>query len=125
MKQELIQKGFEYAKEVYAAQGVDVEKAMEQAAKFAISLHCWQGDDVIGLESEAGGTSGGIQTTGNYPGRARSGDELRQDFLKAISLIPGKKKLNLHASYAELHGRKKDRDAYTKEDFERIINGTV
>ncbi|MBR5985608.1 MAG: L-rhamnose isomerase [Clostridia bacterium] len=117
MKQELIQKGFEYAKEVYAAQGVDVEKAMEQAAKFAISLHCWQGDDVIGLESEAGGTSGGIQTTGNYPGRARSGDELRQDFLKAISLIPGKKKLNLHASYAELHGRKKDRDAYTKEDF--------
>lgn len=117
MKQELIQKGFEYAKEVYAAQGVDVEKAMEQAAKFAISLHCWQGDDVIGLESEAGGTSGGIQTTGNYPGRARSGDELRQDFLKAISLIPGKKKLNLHASYAELHGRKKDRDAYTEEDF--------
>ncbi|MCR4578580.1 MAG: L-rhamnose isomerase [Clostridiales bacterium] len=117
MKQELIQKGFEYAKEVYAAQGVDVEKAMEQAAKFAISLHCWQGDDVIGLESEAGGTSGGIQTTGNYPGRARNGDELRQDFLKAISLIPGKKKLNLHASYAELHGRKADRDAYTKEDF--------
>ncbi|MBR6008240.1 MAG: L-rhamnose isomerase [Clostridia bacterium] len=117
MKQELIQKGFEYAKEVYAAHGVDVEKAMEQAAKFAISLHCWQGDDVIGLESEAGGTSGGIQTTGNYPGRARSGDELRQDFLKAISLIPGKKKLNLHASYAELHGRKKDRDAYTEEDF--------
>ena len=117
MKQELIQKGFEYAKEVYAAQGVDVEKAMEQAAKFSISLHCWQGDDVIGLESEAGGTSGGIQTTGNYPGRARNGDELRQDFLKAISLIPGKKKLNLHASYAELHGRKADRDAYTKEDF--------
>ena len=117
MKQELIQKGFEYAKEVYAAQGVDVEKAMEQAAKFSISLHCWQGDDVIGLESEAGGTSGGIQTTGNYPGRARNGDELRQDFLKAISLIPGKKKLNLHASYAELHGHKADRDAYTKEDF--------
>ncbi|MCR4621004.1 MAG: L-rhamnose isomerase [Clostridiales bacterium] len=117
MKQELILRGFEYAKEVYAAQGVDVEKAMEQAAKFAISLHCWQGDDVIGLESEAGGTSGGIQTTGNYPGRARNGDELRQDFLKAVSLIPGKKKLNLHASYAELHGRKADRDAYTKEDF--------
>ena len=72
--------GFEYAKDVYAEHGVDVEKAMEKAAQFAISMHCWQGDDVIGLESDAGGTSGGIQTTGNYPGRARTGDELRQDF---------------------------------------------
>ncbi|MBQ4228024.1 MAG: L-rhamnose isomerase, partial [Clostridia bacterium] len=109
--------GFEYAKDVYAEHGVDVEKAMEKAAQFAISMHCWQGDDVIGLESDAGGTSGGIQTTGNYPGRARTGDELRQDFLKAISMIPGKKKLNLHASYAELHGKKLDRDQYTAEQF--------
>ena len=109
--------GFEYAKDVYAEKGVDVEKAMEAASKFAVSMHCWQGDDVIGLEADAGGTSGGIQTTGNYPGRARTGDELRQDFLKAISMIPGKKKLNLHASYAELHGKKIDRDQYTAEQF--------
>ena len=109
--------GFEYAKDVYAEKGIDVESAMKNAACFAISMHCWQGDDVIGLESEAGGTSGGIQTTGNYPGRARNGHELRSDFLKACSMIPGKKKLNLHASYAELHGKKKDRDAYTAEDF--------
>ncbi|MBQ3762199.1 MAG: L-rhamnose isomerase [Clostridia bacterium] len=109
--------GFEYAKEVYAEKGIDVEKAMQKAAGFAVSMHCWQGDDVIGLEADAGGTSGGIQTTGNYPGRARNGDELRTDFLKACSMIPGKKKLNLHASYAELHGKKVDRDAYTAEDF--------
>ncbi|MBO7385051.1 MAG: L-rhamnose isomerase [Clostridia bacterium] len=102
---------------MYAKYGVDTEGALEALKEVTVSVHCWQGDDVIGLESEAGGTSGGIQTTGNYPGRARNGDELRQDFLKAISLIPGKKKLNLHASYAELHGRKADRDAYTKEDF--------
>ena len=109
--------GFEYARDVYAEKGIDVELAMQKAANFAISMHCWQGDDVIGLESDAGGTSGGIQTTGNYPGRARNGDELRQDFLKACSLIPGKKKLNLHASYAELHGKKLDRDAYTAAEF--------
>ena len=109
--------GFEYAKDVYADKDIDVEEAMRKAAAFAISMHCWQGDDVIGLEADAGGTSGGIQTTGNYPGRARNGDELRKDFLKACSLIPGKKKLNLHASYAELHGKKIDRDAYTAEEF--------
>ena len=109
--------GFEYAKDVYAEKGIDVENAMKKAADFAISMHCWQGDDVIGLEADAGGTSGGIQTTGNYPGRARNGDELRADFLKACSLIPGKKKLNLHASYAELHGKKIDRDAYTAAEF--------
>ena len=111
--EKLIQAGYEYAKEVYAAKGIDVEAAMEKAAGFTVSLHCWQGDDVTGLETAAGGTSGGIQTTGNYPGRARNGDELRADFLKAISMIPGKKKLNLHASYAELHGKKIDRDEYT------------
>ena len=109
--------GFEYAKDVYADKGIDVEKAMNKAANFAISMHCWQGDDVIGLEADAGGTSGGIQTTGNYPGRARNGEELRADFLKACSLIPGKKKLNLHASYAALHGKKIDRDAYTAAEF--------
>ena len=117
MNEKLIQAGFDYAKEVYAEKGIDVEKAMQKAAAFTVSMHCWQGDDVMGLEADVGGTSGGIQTTGNYPGRARNGDELRADFLKAISLIPGKKKLNLHASYAELHGKKIDRDEYTAEQF--------
>ena len=117
INEKLITAGYEYAKEVYAAKGIDVDKAMEKAAEYPISLHCWQGDDVIGLETAAGGTSGGIQTTGNYPGRARNGEELRADFSKAISLIPGKKKLNLHASYAELKGKKVDRDEYTAEEF--------
>ena len=117
LNEKLIMSGYEYAKEVYQAKGIDVDKAMENTAKFTISMHCWQGDDVVGCEGEGGGASGGIQTTGNYPGRARNGDELRQDFLKAISMIPGKKKLNLHASYAELHGKKIDRDQYTAEEF--------
>lgn len=117
MNEKLLNSGFEYAKEVYAAAGVDVEKAMEKAQKFAISINCWQGDDVVGCEADGIGASGGIQTTGNYPGRARNADELRRDFTKAASLIPGKKKLNLHASYAELHGKKVDRDAYTPELF--------
>ncbi|MBR4234692.1 MAG: L-rhamnose isomerase [Clostridia bacterium] len=109
--------GYEYAKDVYAEKGVNVDEAMDRAAKYAVSVHCWQGDDVIGLENDVGGTSGGIQTTGNYPGRARNGDELRADFLKAAGMMPGVKRLNIHASYAELHGKKKDRDAYTAEDF--------
>ena len=115
-------KAFEIAKEWYDAHGVDVNAAMDAAAKTAISMHCWQGDDVVGLEGVGGGASGGIATTGNYPGRARNGDELRADIDKAISLIPGGKKLNLHASYAELHGKKIDRDAYTAEDFAEWID---
>ena len=117
MTEKMILSGFDYAKDVYAEKGIDVEKAMEKTEQFTISMHCWQGDDVVGCEGEGGGASGGIQTTGNYPGRARNGEELRKDFLKAISMIPGKKKLNLHASYAELHGKKIDRDAYTAEQF--------
>ncbi len=113
----LVQQGYEYAKEVYAAHGVDVDKAMAAVAKIAISMHCWQGDDVVGCEGVGGGASGGIATTGNYPGRARNGDELRKDIDLAMGLIPGAKKLNLHMNYAELNGKKLDRDAYTIEQF--------
>ena len=74
MNEKLIQAGFDYAKDVYAEKGIDVEKAMQKAAAFTVSMHCWQGDDVMGLEADVGGTSGGIQTTGNYPVRARNGD---------------------------------------------------
>jgi L-rhamnose isomerase len=85
-------------------------------------MHCWQGDDIFGCESESGGASGGIATTGNYPGRARGGDELRADIDQALRLIPGAKKLNLHANYAEKGGRAVDRDAYTLELFQNWLD---
>ena len=93
------QRGFDYAKERYAALGVNVERAMEALDRIPISVHCWQGDDVLGFEGEES-LSGGIAATGNYPGRARNAEELRQDIDKAFSLIPGPKKLNQHALYA-------------------------
>ena len=87
------------AKEKYANYGIDTEKAIEMLSNVSISVHCWQGDDVVGFDSKEA-LSGGIQATGNYPGRARTPDELMADYDKAFSLIPGKKKLNLHARYA-------------------------
>lgn len=90
---------YDEARRIYADIGVDTEKALDTLREVAISVHCWQGDDVIGFDSREA-LSGGIQTTGNYPGRAATPDELMQDMDKAFSLIPGKKKLNLHASYA-------------------------
>ncbi|MCI1966763.1 MAG: L-rhamnose isomerase [Oscillospiraceae bacterium] len=91
---------FEEAKERYASLGVDVDAALQAASEKAVSIHCWQGDDVTGFDSKGGGAGDGIQTTGNYPGRARNFEELKADFLKAASLIPGKKRINLHACYA-------------------------
>jgi L-rhamnose isomerase len=91
---------FEQAKERYAALGVDVGRALEQLAGKAISIHCWQGDDVTGFDQKNGGAGDGIQTTGNYPGKARNFEELKADFLQAASLIPGKKRISLHACYA-------------------------
>lgn len=107
---------YQEAKEVYAKIGVDTEQAIEKLKNTAISVHCWQGDDVVGLDG-GGAASGGIQTTGNYPGRARNFEELKQDLRKAFSLMPGKKRLNLHASYAILSGEKVDRNAYRPEHF--------
>ena len=116
-----VQQGFEFAKEIYASCGVDVEAAIARADAIPVSMHCWQGDDVIGFDGSATLT-GGIQTTGNYPGRARTPDELRRDIDKAISLIPGKTKLNLHACYAEKNGKSIDRDAYTIAEFSGWLN---
>jgi L-rhamnose isomerase len=116
MKDDTINKGFAYAKEMYAAAGVDVEAALKKADGIAVSMHCWQGDDVIGFDG-VGALTGGIQTTGNYPGRSRTPDELRADIDKARTLIPGKTKLNLHACYAEKNGKITDRDAYTAAEF--------
>ena len=107
---------FDEAKVIYKNLGVDVEKALEILKEVPISMHCWQGDDVIGFDND-GGLSGGIQTTGNYPGRARTPEELMADFDKAMSLVPGKKKLNLHACYAIFEGEKVDRDALRPEHF--------
>ena len=100
-KEALLQSAFEIAKERYAAFGVDVNQAMATLAKIAISLHCWQGDDVGGFEDPDRGLSGGIMTTGNYMGKARTVAELRDDLDKAYSLIPGSHRLNLHAIYLE------------------------
>lgn len=104
------------AKENYAKIGVDTEQSIEKLKNTAISVHCWQGDDVVGFDG-GGAASGGIQTTGNYQGRARNFEELKQDLKKAFSLMPGKKRLNLHASYAILSGEKVDRNAYRPDHF--------
>ena len=117
MKEELITKAYEVAKERYAALGVDVEKVMEQLQKVAISMHCWQADDVIGFES-GGSLTGGIQTTGNYPGKARNMEELRNDILKAAPYIPGKHRLNLHEIYGDFDGAFVDRDQVEVKHFE-------
>ena len=90
---------YEYAKSVYAKYGVDTDKAIETLKSVPVAVHCWQGDDVVGFDSKEA-LSGGIQTTGNYPGKATTPAELMADFEKAMSLVPGAKKLNLHACYA-------------------------
>lgn len=109
---------FESAKELYKAYGIDVEKAMELAAAKPISIHCWQGDDVTGFDNPDGGAGDGLAVTGNYPGKARNFEELKADFLKAISLIPGKKRINLHACYAIFEeGEWVDRDKIEYKHF--------
>lgn len=117
MNEQKIKQAYDYAVERYAAIGVDVEKAMEQLQKVQLSLHCWQADDVTGFES-AGELTGGIQATGNYPGKARNIDELRADILKAASLIPGKHRLNLHEIYGDFGGKFVDRDQVEPAHFE-------
>jgi len=107
---------YEEARETYTHYGVDTEKALNILKQVPVSLHCWQGDDVVGFDG-ADTLSGGIQTTGNYPGRARTPEELMADIDKAISLCPGTYKLNLHACYAILNGEKVDRDAYSPKHF--------
>ena len=99
-----IEKGYEIAKEFYAQYGIDVDKAIEICDKTPMSMHCWQGDDVNGFEKKEGGLTGGIQTTGNYPGAARNADELRQDIEMAMKYIPGELKVNIHANYQEADG---------------------
>ncbi len=115
---------FEEAKEKYAKIGVDVEEAMALLQNAAVSLHCWQGDDVRGFDTDpAKPLTGGIQTTGNYPGRARTPEELMADIDEVLKLCPGKKKLNLHASYAIFeNGEWADRDRLEPKHFKRWVD---
>ena len=121
-KQKSIQQAYQLAKERYLECGVDTEKALEELARAPISLHCWQGDDVRGFEHFGGTLDGGLVATGNYPGKARTPDELRADLGKAYSLIPGRHRLNLHALYGEFGGKKVDRDEIAPEHFQSWIS---
>src|SRR6266566_4663963 len=123
MNQPNVAKAYQIAQEQYAAIGVDVEAALKKLPAIPISLHCWQGDDVGGFESAGAALSGGgIQATGNYPGKARSLDELRSDLDQVFALLPGKHRLNLHAIYGDFGGKKVERDAITPAHFQSWID---
>ncbi len=117
MNEAKIKQAYDIAVERYAELGIDVEKVLEKLHKVEISMHCWQADDVNGFEA-AGDLTGGIQTTGNYPGKARNIEELRADILKAKSLIPGNQRLNLHEIYGDFGGQFVDRDQVEPKHFE-------
>ena len=121
MKENLVRQAYEVARQRYAEYGVDTESVLQQLQDFHLSLHCWQADDVHGFEVQAGAMSGGIQSTGDFPGAARNIDELRQDILKAKSLIPGNHRLNLHEIYGDFQGKVVDRDEVTVEYFQSWI----
>ena len=111
-------RAYEMAKERYATLGVDTEKAMDMLQHIALSLHCWQTDDVTGFENLGGSLTGGIQVTGNYPGRARTIDEVRADALKVMSLVPGKHRFSLHATYGDFQGKVVDRNEIEPAHFQ-------
>ena len=122
MKTEQIQQTYEVAKARYADLGIDTEAALAALQKISLSLHCWQADDVTGFENQGGDLTGGIQATGNYPGKARNIEELRADILKAKSLIPGKHRLNLHEIYGEFGGEFIDRNRVEPKHFQGWID---
>jgi len=117
-----LEKSFALAKERYAETGVDVDRVLKNLEKVPVSLHCWQGDDVGGFENFGGSLGGGLVATGNYPGKARTPQELRADAEKALSLIPGKHRFNVHAFYGEFGGKKVDRNEIKPEHFKNWID---
>ena len=119
ISEKTIQDHYTFARERYAALGVDTDKAITSLATIPISMHCWQGDDVGGFEESGGALGGGLAATGNYPGKARTADELRQDLDQAFRLIPGKHRLNLHAMYAEMDGKAVPRNEIAPEHFSK------
>ena len=122
VKDSSTEKTYSLASERYAELGVDVEAARHRLSTIPVSLHCWQGDDVGGFEKTGRSLDGGIAVTGDYPGKARTSEELRGDMAKALSLIPGRHRVNLHASYAETNGQRVDRDALEPRHFQGWID---
>lgn len=122
MKEEQIKKAYEDAKEQYASLGINVDKAVEKLEKLSISIHCWQADDVSGFENPDGELTGGIQATGNYPGKARTIEELRSDLEKVLTLLPGKHRVSLHAIYGDFRGEFVDRDKIEPKHFQSWID---
>ncbi len=123
MNRERIEKAYQLAREEYAEMGVNTELALEKMKEVVISLHCWQTDDVGGFETpDASLSGGGIQTTGNYPGKARTIDQVRADLEKVLSLLPGKQRINLHAIYGDFGGEKVDRDQIEVKHFQSWID---
>lgn len=122
MKVEQVLDAYKYAKEQYATLGVDVENAVDKLKNISISIHCWQADDVLGFENPDGELTGGIQTTGNFAGKARTINELRSDIAKVLSLIPGKHRISLHAIYGDFDGEFVDRDQIEPKHFQSWID---
>lgn len=116
-----VQQAYLLAKQRYAELGVNTDKALQQLARIPISIHCWQGDDVGGFENAGQELGGGLAVTGNYPGKATTPAQLRADFEAAIAVIPGRHRMNLHACYAEMSGRKVERDELSVEQFRNWI----
>ena len=121
-KTQSIERAYKLAQEQYATLGVNTEQSLKRIAQVSISLHCWQGDDVGGFENAGSGLGGGLAVTGNYPGKARTANELRGDIEKTLALIPGRHRLNLHACYAEMAGKKVDRDQLSVAQFQNWID---
>jgi len=117
-----IQENYQEAKKHYEKWGIDVDAALERLKQVPISIHCWQGDDIGGFEADQQELSGGIDVTGNYPGKATTPEELRSDLEKALSLIPGKHRINLHAIYGETNGKVVDRDEIKPEHFKNWVD---
>ncbi|MDR3573806.1 MAG: L-rhamnose isomerase [Anaerolineaceae bacterium] len=120
--QKQIQDSYELAKEKYARLGVNTDQALAALAQVSLSLHCWQGDDVAGFEHTGTALGGGLAATGNYPGKARTADELRRDLDKTFSLIPGQHRLNLHSMYAETGGVRVERNELRPEHFANWVD---
>ena len=118
MKENLVEKAYELAKEQYASIGINTDDVLKKMQKISLSLHCWQTDDVTGLEDANGTAGGGCLVTGNYPGKARNMDEIRADLIKAASYIPGSHRVSLHVNYGDFGGKKVDRDEVTPEHFQ-------
>lgn len=118
MKENLVKQAYDAAKDRYAAMGVNADEALAKLKNISLSMHCWQADDVSGFENQGGDLTGGIQVTGNYPGRARTIDELRADILKASSLIAGNHRLSLHEIYGDFQGQVVDRDEVEPKHFQ-------